>query len=315
MLKARFDDGTPVLAKHHISTPGGPKILCADFNCQAEMVFCRAVKALGDRETRQAHFFSKDASAHVAGCTAHSEAGTRDRDQRTIRTALEQGGRVIINLNLGLKGAYDAAASKATGKSSIEGQRPEDAAVSAKNIEDIFDYLAVIEDKAGSGGLWSRTIVNHGGKTASLSDFIVDTPDKYLHLLGDLKAKTSSANFPRLMYFRPTEKTHAGINSWLQGTPVDYLTAPGGRAIVLLERAYVPPKFEKALRAEPLNIVAIPKIDENEIENVETSFRLGNKKKEFIHINWQIHGAHQFSPAETLPVPPKQANLQTSPKK
>lgn len=300
MLKARLQDGTPtgtpILAKHHTPAPSGPKLLCADFNCNAEMFFCHASKVRGDRETRQSHFSSKPTAVHSPECRAHLDTVARERDHQTIKAALKKGGRVIINLNLGLKEKYSAAASKADGKASINGQQSIDIAVSAKNIEDIVGYIETIQSEVGTAGLWSRTIINHDGKTMGVRDFVVDTPAKYLSLLEELKKKTDTANFPRLMYFKPTGNTHTGASNWLQGTPVDYLKDID-RGVVLLERACVPPKFEKALRALPLNIVAIPTISDNEIRRAEDSFVRGSKRKEFIHIYWQIHGPHQFTPA------------------
>lgn len=303
MKKARLPDGQVVLAHQFNKEVHAGQLLCADPNCTAHMVFRKESLTHGSAAMRSAAFVSKAVNDHIANCTAHEDFAILARQKKSIEQGLNEGKTIVLNLNMALTDTFNnVARDLVCVPATLE--KGNYVAASAKSVEDILDYMKTIEEKAGKAGL-DKTVVNYKGKTMPVKDFVIDTKDKYRDLLNKLYAKVDKAkpesdlaDFPRLIEFKATLNTKKAEKGAIRGTPMTFVKDRGNR-LVLLQKADVPPEFERTLRGENVHVVAIPQLNYGEAKAVLAKLRTQDDQTVFLNMRWKVVGAHQFTPVET----------------
>ncbi len=310
MKKARLEDGQVVLAHQFNKAVHAGQLLCADPNCTAHMVFRKESLTHGASAIRSASFVSKAVSDHIAHCSAHEDFAILARTKKSIEQALKDDKTsIIINLNMALTDDFNNVARDLVCVPSTF-EKGTYVTASAKSVEDVLDYIKTIEEKGGKQGL-AKTFVNYKSKTMPVTDFVIDSEDKYRDLLNKLYKKVDTArpeadlaDFPRLIDFKATKRSRGLDEGDLFGTPVGIMKAQGNK-VVLLQAADVPPEFQTTLRGENVHIVAIPRLDLTEAKKVLQRLRNTANSKSYLHMHWKVVGAHQFTPIET-PEPAQQ---------
>ena len=310
MKKARLADGQIVLAHQFNKAAHAGVLMCADPNCTAHMVFRKESLTHGASAIRSASFVSKAVSDHVADCNAHEDFAVLARTKKSIEQALKDDKMtIVLNLNMALTDDFsNVARDLVCVPATLE--KGSYVTASARSVEDVLDYMALIEEKGGAAGL-AKTVVNYKGKTMPVKDFVVDNEDKYRDLLNKLylkvdKAKPDAelADFPRLIEFKATKRTKNLQQDEIFGTPVEFMKTRGNK-VILLQVADVPVEFQTTLRGENVHLVAVPKLDLSEAKAVLQKLRERENSKSFLHMHWKLVGAHQFTPAETPEPAPK----------
>ena len=303
MKKARLEDGQVVLAHQFNKAVHDGQLLCADPACTAHMVFRKESLTHGASAIRSASFVSKSVKDHVANCTAHEDFTILARAKKSIEQALNDPKMsIVINLNMALSDDFNnVARDLVCVPATLE--KGTYVTASAKSIEDVLDYMKIVEEKGGQPGL-DKTVVNYKGKTMPVKDFVIDSDDQYRDLLNKLytkidKAKPEAdlADFPRLIEFRATKRSKGLEEGDLFGTPVEF-TKTKGNKVVLLQAADVPPEFQKTLRGENVHLLAIPHLDVEKAKGVLTRLRDLSNSKSFLRLHWKVRGANQFTPIE-----------------
>jgi hypothetical protein len=309
MKKARLQDGQLILAHQYNKEAHGDGLLCADPGCDAHMVFRKESLTHGAAAVRSAAFVSKAVAEHAANCTAHEDFKIMARRKKSIEEGLKEGKTIVLNLNMNLTGKFnDVARDVMCQPSTFEKGNYVTAPV--KCVEDLLELKTAIEEKGGQAGL-DKTVVNYKGKTMPISEFVIDSRDKYRDLLNKLyksvegKPGAPAQDFPRLITFRATQNTKNSDKGAIRGTPMTFLRDKGNR-LILLQKADVPPEFEQTLRGENVQVIAIPTLRSAEAKGVIEKLKTAQAKPVFLNLHWQVVGAHQFTPLET-PEPQAQA--------
>jgi hypothetical protein len=304
MKKARLEDGQVVLAHQYNKAAHGDRLRCADPDCNAPMVYRREALTHGAAALRSASFVSKSVSDHIANCTAHEDFAIMAKQKKSIEQALREGKTVVLNLNMRLMEDFNAAAlpQDMIGVAST-GEKYDYVTAAVKSVEDFLDLMTMIETKAGQKGL-DKTVVNYKGKTLPIMEFVVDTRDKYRDLLNKMYKSVDSAkdrrdvtDFPRLINFRATQNTKQRETGAIRGTPMTFLKGKGNR-LVLLQKAQVEKDFQQTLRGENVFVIAQPTLNYGEAQAVLRKLQTQSEQTVFLNLNWQVVGAHQFTPVE-----------------
>jgi hypothetical protein len=302
MKKARLADGQVVLAHQYNKEAHAGELLCADPGCTAHMVFRKESLTHGASAIRSASFVSKAVSDHVANCTAHEDFAIMARQKKSIEQGLKEGKTIVLNLNMALTDTFNnVARDLVCVPATLE--KGNYFTASAKSVEDVLDYIKTIEEKGGKAGL-DKTVVNYKGKTMPVGDFVIDSREKYRDLLNKLYAKVDRAtpemelaDFPRLIDFKATLNTKKSETGAIRGTPMTFVKDRGNR-LVLLQKADVPQEFERTLRGENVNIIAVPKLNYGEAKAVLGKLRSQEGQVVYLNLRWKVVGAHQFTPIE-----------------
>lgn len=320
MKKARLPDGQVVLAHQYKKEEHGNHLTCADPDCGAPMVYRRETLTHGSSAIRSASFVSKSVSDHIAACTAHEDFAIMANRKKSIEEGLKEGKTIVLNLNMRLSEAFNAAAlpQDVIGLSSTF-EKNNYVTAPVKSVEDLLTLKAAIEDKGGQAGL-EKTVVNYKGKTMPINEFVIDDRKKYGELLDKMysaveksKPGTEVEEFPRLIAFRATQNTQRNESGAIRGTPMTFAKGPGNK-LILLQLADVPREFEKTLRGENVFIIAQPSLRANEARAVLHKLKKPQDKPVFLNMRWNVVGAHQFTPVEDAPAPKVKARPNATPK-
>ncbi len=311
MKKARLQDGQLVLAHQYNKAAHGDKLCCADPNCPAQMTFRRETLTHGAAAVRSASFVSKAVADHITTCTAHEDFAIMAKQQKSIEQGLKEGKTIVLNLNMQLSDAFNAAAlpSDLIGQASTA-EKSNYVTAPVKSVEDLLHLKTVIEEKGGAAGL-AKTVVNYKGKTMPINEFIIDSKDKFRALLNKMYKSVDKAapgaeitEFPRLIEFRATQNTKNSERGAIRGTPTTFVKE-GGNRLVLLQKAEVPKEFERTLRGENVHIIAEPKLNYAEAKAVLGRLKREREQTVFLNLRWNVVGAHQFTPIETPEAKPQ----------
>ncbi|MBW7911529.1 MAG: hypothetical protein H3C49_09720 [Alphaproteobacteria bacterium] len=329
MKKARLPDGQVLLAHQYKKDEHGAELLCADPDCNAHMGFRREALTHGSLALKSAHFFSKSVKEHITDCNAHEELAIQAKHRKSLEQAIREGKNIVINLNVRLMENFNGVAGALVCQSSTNDVR-DYAAVGARNIEDMLDYIETITEKGGDAAR-AKTRVNYQGKTLPLEDFIIDSKDKFRTLLNSMYLTMQSTprqikqngpdnlhsvqeitDFPRLIRFSATEGSREGRTKALRGTPINIFKKPGQR-IVLLQRADTDDKFRQTLRGEVVHLIARPSLHWHEAQRARRELDENNPVV-FLDMHWKVVSATQFTPDEkpapkNAPDKPKQGSL------
>jgi len=304
MKKARLQDGQVVLAHQYNKAAHGDHLLCADPACCAPMTFRKESLTHGSAAVRSAAFVSKAVSDHIANCTAHEDFAIMAKQKKSIEQGLREGKTIVLNLNMYLSDEFNAKAlpQDLIGQAATT-EKSNYVTAPVKSVEDLLELKKTIEEKAGDEGL-ARTVVNYKGKTMPIGEFIIDDRNKFRDLLNKMYAAVDRTtrpkeitDFPRLIEFRATLNTQRSEKGAIRGTPISFAKARGNR-LVLLQKAAVPKEFEQTLRGENVYMIAEPKLNYGEAKAVLARLAKESEQTIFLNLNWNVVGAHQFTPIE-----------------
>ncbi len=309
MKKARLADGSIVLAHQFDAKVHTGDLCCADPDCGARMTFRRETLTHGASAIRSASFVSKAVAEHNPLCTEYEDFKIMAQRRKSIEEGLKDGKTIVLNLNMKLSEAFNAAAlpSDVIGMASTS-EKGNYVTAAVKSVDDLLELRAVIEAKGGKPGL-AKTVVNYKGKTLPIEEFVVDSQRKFGDLLDKMykavdKAKPGAeiSEFPRLITFKATQNTKASEKGALRGTPITFYR-DGGNKVILLQKALVKKEFEETLRGENVFIIAAPTLQVNEARRLLGRLRNEREQTMFLNMNWQVTGVHQFTPVEEAPAP------------
>ncbi|MCD8562882.1 MAG: hypothetical protein LRY54_02250 [Alphaproteobacteria bacterium] len=224
--KIRVEDYDPTVHKD--------RLLCGDFNCVARLHYRKGSLTKGASVERSPHFVTFENTAHRPDCT-HQSPDVEAAGLKNLEEALRAGHKVLINLNMKLSHAFKNAAR---GNTPYERFRAEHAGrylpVSVKSVSDILSIREALKE-SGYDNAFSRTYIGYRGQICEFDDFFIgDNPQKLRTLFnalhgmpepGDMFSWHHAANFPRVIEFRPTQKTRekgrqSDRSGWfMNGTP------------------------------------------------------------------------------------------------
>lgn len=309
MKKARTETGDIVFAKQyqrHLKSGGAPmKLLCANFNCQADMGARKGGLTHGSAAYRDACFFSRDAKAHVPKCEAYEDLGIRGKRSDSIAEAIARDIPVVINLNMRLSDHFSAAALAGGVAERSVRDFVDYAVVPAKTVDDMLFYQQVIAEKSGEVP-YEKVFVNYKRKLMPFSEFLVDSPGKYALLLEKLivaaseqaqKSEEDSADtvktFPRLIAFSPVKAEGTKID----GTTVT-LARDDGRKLYLTQKVEAVPALRAAMRDEPVMMIAEPRLNRADLAAAVKALETTSMGGVILPLRWRVIGAHQVVPVE-----------------
>lgn len=305
MKKARLDNrsGQIILAHQYNDKAHGKILCCADPDCPAHMRFRRESLTHGAARLKEAHFTSVSAKEHRKGCTAYETYANRAKRLLSIETALAAGKKILINLNISLSDTFNTMSKTAHWFDNSSYSLSNYKTVGVKSVEDMLDCIAKIEEKGGAEALKYKCFVNYQGKNLPLSDFIVDTREKYIRLFAKLdrqltqnpEAQDSVTDFPRLILFKGTQNSKTALTRAVRGTPVELKEK--NRKLILLQKADVPFAFEKSFRGENLYVIAKPVL----VAAEHGAMRQAAGDTAYLDLHWPVSSVQQFTPAELKP--------------
>lgn len=254
MFEARYvprEGGTPqkIRVEDYDRAVHKDRLLCGDFNCVARLHYRKGSLTKGASVERSPHFVTFENTAHRPDCT-HQSPDIEAQGLKNIEEALRSGHKILINLNMTLSHAFKSAAR---GNSPYERFRAEHAGrylpVSVKSVSDILSIREVLTESGYDDAL-RRSYVGYRGQLCVLDDFFIgDNPGKLRTLFnalhgtpepGELFSWRHAPNFPRIIEFKPTQKTREkgrqndGVGWLMNGTPCN-IARPGEPDKILLQ--------------------------------------------------------------------------------